>query len=403
MLNIVLLLIPLSLASSSKAAESKFTHDVAIDSVVSPIGIVKKDSTIIPEVIVTNNGTSIESFDVIFEINHLGNDFYKDTVTVMDLSPGETTHVYFDPFTPYFSSSAWSIFTYTALSVDENTSNDAVFRYQIVADCVIHFDSSNGGFTPDPPAGGWEWGTPTYRPAQVVSGENAWGTVLDGNYADLSDLTLYSISFYAEYDNPELVFCNWYNTEENVDGGNVEISIDGGNTWSLIQPTNGYPCNSVAALGDLPGYSGISEGWEYAFFSLDGIAQGTYFKIRFHFASDTSGSFPGWFIDNIGLINATVPVEEDSKNRASNIELSFNTIYIERDRLHIYFEIHRKENITITMYNGVGRVIKEIPSGTVGPGAHKSSIKVGDLRNGLYFLTVKVGDVLISRKVLILK
>ncbi|HIB05462.1 MAG TPA: hypothetical protein EYO18_07030 [Candidatus Marinimicrobia bacterium] len=39
----------------------------------------------------------------------------------------------------------------------------------------------------------WDWGTPEYGPEEAFSGENVWGTNLDGSYQDNSEELLYNI------------------------------------------------------------------------------------------------------------------------------------------------------------------------------------------------------------------
>jgi hypothetical protein len=92
------------------------------------------------------------------------------------------------------------------------------------------------------------------------------------------------------------------------DGGFVEVSADGG-AWETMEPYrevgSGYPCEILHGrdrnlLADGQGcYSGELD-WAPAIFGLSDF-EGQTIRIRFHFASDSTGNRHGWWIDDVEL------------------------------------------------------------------------------------------------------
>jgi hypothetical protein len=193
-----------------------------------------------------------------------------------------------------------------------------------VTGTIEDFETTNGGYTATgTPTIIWEWGTPTLPtgPSTAHSGVNVWGTDLNANYPNSTNNKLDTPSFvvppYAE-----LTFWHWYDTEGYYDGGNVKISTDDGATWTIITPAGGYP-EDAASTGNagIPGqacFSGnIQKYWEKESFDLTAYS-GQTVKIRFHFGSDSSVGYPGWYIDDVG-ITTSAWVNEYNQTQNFNI------------------------------------------------------------------------------------
>jgi hypothetical protein len=171
------------------------------------------------------------------------------------------------------------------------------------------FETTNGGYIGSgTPTIIWEWGTPTQStgPTSAHSGVNVWGTDLDANYPASCNNKLDTPSFivpaYAE-----LVFWHWYDTEASYDGCNVKISTDGGTTWSVLTPEDGYTgtANSANPLYPEPIWTGhVQKYWEEETIDLSAY-NGMEAQLRFHFGSDSSVQYPGWFIDDVSIITSS--------------------------------------------------------------------------------------------------
>jgi hypothetical protein len=99
------------------------------------------------------------------------------------------------------------------------------------------------------------------------------------------------------------------------DGTNVRISPNGGADWVVLgDPTPAYNSTSMYSFGfefnegpGVPGWGGVSGGWEAVSFTIPTMFDGVEVLIRWAFASDPAYSTPddptmfGWLIDDIDI------------------------------------------------------------------------------------------------------
>ncbi len=170
------------------------------------------------------------------------------------------------------------------------------------------FETNDGGLISDNPSG-WQWGAFTSGPMAGYSGTNGWATVIGGDYPNGANFTLDTpVPFFIESPLAELEFWHWYDIENGFDGGNVKISTDGGTSWSVIIPLTGYTglANTANPLNGEEIFCGSSAGWEFLEFDLSPyISQSVMF--RWHFGSDASVQYPGWYIDDVSISGASTP------------------------------------------------------------------------------------------------
>ena len=154
--------------------------------------------------------------------------------------------------------------------------------------------------------GDWQCGVPmTVGPATAFAGMQCIGTQIAGNYNDLQpwDLTTATspdIDLTSSV-NPTLTFRMWIDTEGSTyDGANLQISTDGGMTFNILN--NVKPMYALT-VGGKPAWGGHQQalGWQPVQADLSGFA-GQIIRLRFAFRSDSSGVFPGVYIDDI-LVN----------------------------------------------------------------------------------------------------
>ncbi|MEP6846546.1 MAG: T9SS type A sorting domain-containing protein, partial [Panacibacter sp.] len=105
--------------------------------------------------------------------------------------------------------------------------------------------------------------------------------------------------------NSILSFWHYYNTEETLDGGWLEISTNNGVTYTdmgkyIIQ--NGYQNTIYDSIKQTfrIGFSGKSNGFIKTVVNLSSLA-GKSVKFRFVFSSDEAVGGEGWYIDDINL------------------------------------------------------------------------------------------------------
>lgn len=151
--------------------------------------------------------------------------------------------------------------------------------------------------------GDWQCGVPmTVGPATAYVGTQCLATQIAGAYSNLqtwagTTATSPDIDLTAA-PSPTLTFRMWIDTEgSSYDGVNLQLSSDGGMSYSLV--------NSVAPLYPLtvagqPAWGGHQSGlgWQLVQVDLSAYA-GQIIRLRFGFQSDSSGTFPGVYIDDI--------------------------------------------------------------------------------------------------------
>ncbi len=134
---------------------------------------------------------------------------------------------------------------------------------------------------------------------------------------------------FAAATSPRMTFKHKFNTEENWDGGVVEISTNNGSTWVDLgynMVNNGYNGNlgsaATNALGGRPAFTGTVASFFTTAIDLSSYA-GQTVKIRFRFASDNNTAGPsnpsGWWIDDINITtNALVRMRSALFNNSNN-------------------------------------------------------------------------------------
>jgi hypothetical protein len=167
------------------------------------------------------------------------------------------------------------------------------------------FETDNGGWVADPPAGGWEWGAPAYSSGpSAYSGNKVWGTVLASTYANNACWTLtLSPGLGVQSSTATVEFWRWFRMEPSYDGCNFFVSVDNGNTWQLVLPTEGgydgttndYPCNRL-----LPAWTSSSMLWTHVIIPM-GQYVGQVPQFRFVFGTDESGVYAGFYFDDMEM------------------------------------------------------------------------------------------------------
>lgn len=150
------------------------------------------------------------------------------------------------------------------------------------------FEADDGSYTVDGSLTSWEWGEPTSGPGAAHSGSKVWATGLGGNYhnneygfivspdIDLSAYTGQTIL---------LSWWQWLQTEQWYDYASVEVSNDGGSNWNTIYWIDGT----------------VSSSWAKQTMLLDDSYAVSNFKVRFGLSTDFSITFPGFYVDDVGV------------------------------------------------------------------------------------------------------
>ena len=314
-------------------------HDVGIGLTEVPGTLIMAHIPVQPQATAFNFGENTEDFSVTCCVDSAGITIYTDIQTVAVLEPQAAQVCIFDEWTPSGPYNMYDVTFYTDLTGDQNTDNDAMCVSTTSMEVITppyyqDFEPSNGGYAPAPPICAWDWGSPTCGPGSAYSGTNCWA--VDG-YPDMVDWRLETPLIDLTDTYAMLSFYHWYNMEGGFDGGNVKISTDYGNTWSIIYPENGYPENHIngtnSGIPNEPAYSGAQTYWDSTSTRFNLIPYiGDTVIIRWHFGSDWTTTWTGWYIDDIritsipvGFINGTVTDLSTGAPIPGAIVIAYNT------------------------------------------------------------------------------
>jgi len=114
-----------------------------------------------------------------------------------------------------------------------------------------------------------------------------------------------------------LLFRQWIKTERDTDelhfwdGAVIQLSTDGGETFSMIEPTSGYPYlitdNPASPFpADQPCLAGEGDGWETLVLDLS-AHEGQDVIVRFEFGSDGYVIDEGWYIADVRPFSCESP------------------------------------------------------------------------------------------------
>jgi len=272
---------------------------------------------------------------------------------------------------------------------------------------TITFETSHGpGLRIDTSqiGGIWHVGTPAktyfnsaYTAPNAIFTDTGFYTVNNYSYFDIiiKDTFQYYWPLYGE---GILGFRHKYDTDTMRDGGFIEISYDGGNTWENIindthiiaMNTTNFYSNSDTITGNLPAFSGRSDGWQYAqiywfwIAAVKDVFQDSLI-IRFNFKSDSiNNNKEGWLIDQI-FFNG-YEVTGHINNTENNKEIKVFPIPA-KDILNIEFANPENAEYTLNLYDVTGKsllLINNIRTDRI-------TLNTSDLDNGIYIFKLS-GD-----------
>ncbi len=377
----------------------------------------------------------------------------------LSMSSGASTPVTFPSFvvpniTPFNVDSAGygmyfshilHVEVFAAYLGDNNVSNDVRMSDSInVMGYQQDFAQGDGGYA----GTGWILGnikadsttTDTIGPGDNFGISKDWSVTVDDTlswhtispYGDNAADTLTVPETLTIYnpDNCWLSYRQWFQTEKGADGGNVKISLDHGATWITLDSfylndndtvLMGYPDsmnannaaipNELAFGGDSIGGQ-ISKNWHKITFNLSPYTTGmkdSTLLIKWVFGSDNNGTVDeGWGIDYVqvfGVYSSLVSGIPNPRFTRHNPILTTMKAYPNpmRGTGKVKFEIGRRCNTLINLYDVAGRRVKSIYKGMLNPGMHTVRWNAKNLPAGIYFIRVDTENAHMVKKVVHLR
>ncbi len=236
--------------------------------------------------------------------------------------------------------------------------------------------------------------------------------------------------------NPALRFWHKINTELGSDAGFIEVSTDGGITWAIQRDfvSGGYNSDiqyGTFAIPALEGFSGYIPEWTQAYLNLSAYA-GQTIDLRFKFGCDdntitTQTDFlPGWYIDDFELLDlliyradACVSSAEgddvcagmtetivDSDVISSTKDLSADGYSVSlfpnpaSDFVTVAIGSELRNNVGLSILSVDGKVLTQK---NIDIKSNETFVRfdTNDLADGFYFVSLKSGDKVLTKKLLI--
>ena len=250
------------------------------------------------------------------------------------------------------------------------------------------FETGIGDWSSD--NGIWELGTPTVGPSSAHSGQNCFGTILNGNYTSYDDTRLISpyITLIPEQGNfIELYFWHWFRISQSVyygnDNGYIQISVNNGPWQTLAGPITGY-----------------SPVWTQGYVDLSAYINSTV-RIAFYLHSNNTYEDNGWYIDDVRMEGMITGVDAIK----APIEYILNQNYPNpfNPSTKIQFSIPQEVQVNLNVFNVLGERVKELKNEMMKPGYYEVEFNASSLASGIYLYRIKAGDFVEMKKMIFLK
>lgn len=175
----------------------------------------------------------------------------------------------------------------------------------------------------------------------------------------------------------------------------VFASTDCGKNWTQVYAKYG------AALATVSGYitseyfpQGAGD-WRHETIDLNTYAGNPNVIVKFQ---ATSGSGNNLYIDNINVNSGATAIKE--MDEAFGLDVYPNPA---NDQLNVALNMVFSENVVIEIRNSIGQLVQTLNQQNVARGEQVFNINVGSLKNGVYLVHVKVGNMMAIEKITIVK
>ncbi|WP_299216088.1 T9SS type A sorting domain-containing protein [uncultured Aquimarina sp.] len=350
-------------------------------------------SSISPKATIKNNGTdTVTSFDVQYTID--GGNALTQSWTG-SLTSGSTTTVDFPEnditglgdhklnFVVLMPSDSFVVNNSGSLSFSKNNSASVgVNEFENNSDDLLISGSL------------WERGIPTGSLlSTATSGQNVYGTNLDGNYSDSTVSYLISNCYdLTAIGSPVLKFNMAFDIELNWDFVNIEYSVNGGESWNVLGSANDqnwYNSNTLPNNSNCftcPGaqWTGRDATMKEYSYDLAAFASEQSFMFRFNFVTDQNTNGEGVIVDDLQIEGNTLSV--DNLENRPVFSLFPNP---SRDLFNIQWRNATKVSYRVT--DLAGKLISS-RSG-LNSSENTAQIDLSGYSKGMYFLNVTLDGV----------
>lgn len=240
-------------------------------------------------------------------------------------------------------------------------------------------------------------------------GDHSFSDSRYGNSSNSASSTITMKTFVniTEGNEPRLEYWAKWATEEDFDFVRVQLQTNINSNWQTLTGKH------TSFVSGQQGYTGLNH-WVQESIDLSAYV-GTRVKIRFLLSTDGGLNGDGFYFDQLRIVDYTPPpivgIEDESDMLPKEIALGQNYPNPFNPSTVIYYDLPVKyagKNINLTIYNSLGQVVKTLINQPQGAG--RKSIRwegkndAGQsVGSGIYVYSLRVENLLFSKKMLLLK
>ena len=178
-------------------------------------------------------------------------------------------------------------------------STTATFTFSVLN--AVFYDDFEGDTSSWNVTSPWEIGTPTPAggPSSCTSGTHCVGTVMNAHYPNNTDWEcVESPEINLPSGAAQVIFQGWNDTESSFDG--VKFEVQSGGQWHYVQDVTPAYQQSIDT-NTVDAWSGHDATWHEYSADISQYSGGTV-RIRWCFYSDSSVTYPGFFLDDVMIL-----------------------------------------------------------------------------------------------------
>jgi len=254
------------------------------------------------------------------------------------------------------------------------------------------------------------WSTTTEK---YLSSPTSFTDSPGGNYPLYSNTTLTCKDTFPAQTSPRtyLEFDTQWAISYAIDNAQVEISVNNGSSWSRWTPVSGHytymgkpaPWGPTWQFPSSPIYGGVQRTWVHEIMDISDYADRP-FTFRFRVHTDEWFRMDGWYIDNVRVsVLEGVSGAQDNPQLPSVFSLGQNYPNPFNPSTTITYELPRSSIVRLSVFDMLGREVSVLVDERKDAGVHEVKFDALGLATGVYFCRMQAGDIVQSRKLMMVK
>jgi carboxypeptidase T len=260
------------------------------------------------------------------------------------------------------------------------------------------------------PSSSPQWDS-TYK--SFYSEPNSYTDSKNGNYVNNATvtMTLTNPIDLTGYTNPRLGFRTRFDIESNFDYGQVQVSTNNGSTWIALAGKYTEPGQGSFQPPGEPVYDGLENYWVKEDISLANYTS-TQFKVRFRLRTNGSNRRDGWYLDDIGIFQYTIPTNiSTDAEPVYNFSLEQNYPNPFNPSTKIKYTIpsviasgaKQSQIVTLKVYDVLGNEVSTLVNEEKPAGSYEVEFNASNLSSGIYLYKLQAGSFVETKKMILLK